>query len=223
MSNSTTISPIIKDIDFQRGCSMAVLLGLIFYNTMNSTIEYETIANNYPEYTVDTAIWVQHIWYFITLVLSIYFWTGVYMIIVFVVLSIFKIKVLNVLKFDTGIFNVMQTIISKGLSGNVLGSLSEMYDERSDKEITLNDVQKMMFSFFSYKDGLIFCAKLLFFSVIISIIFGTYIAPPEKMKSKISRETNIRLFFVTYLASTFLMFIIFAISTNLLSIPGQSK
>jgi hypothetical protein len=210
---------IIKDIEFKRGCSLAAIGGYILYNIINMMIDYDRIAITYPENDDEgNDNWTNHIMYFINITIAIYLWTLLYMILSFIVLFIFKLLILNIIKFDSSIFKKMSDITKSGNASDILFGLSDEYAVKSKNEITIKDLWDMMFSFISYKKGLLFIAKLLVVSILVSIIFASTVAPPQKMKQKKNRNTNLRLFLITQFVVTLFMFVIFLIVNNLLSI-----
>jgi hypothetical protein len=210
---------IVKDMDFKRGCSLAIIGSFILYNIVNMMIDYDKIASSYPENDDDTNIdWKQHTMYFMKITISLYFWTFFYMLLSFVILFIFKILILNIIKFDSNIFKTIQKSATQGNPSDILFSLSKLADDRSSREITISDMWDMIFSFARYKDGISFLVKLFTMSILVAIVFAILVAPPKKMKSKKNRNTNIRLFLITLLFKMIFMFTIFIIVSNLLSI-----
>jgi hypothetical protein len=211
---------IIKDIEFKRGCSLAAIGGYILYNIINMMIDYDRIAITYPENNNEEGDdnWTNHILYFINITIAIYLWTLLYMLLSFIILFIFKLLILNIIKFDSSIFKKMGDITKSGNASDILFGLSDEYAVKSKNEITIKDLWDMMFSFISYKKGLLFIAKLLVVSILVSIIFASVVAPPTKMKQKKNRNTNLRLFLITQFVVTIFMFVIFLIVNNLLSI-----
>ena len=140
------------------------------------------------------------------------------MILSLVLLFIFKILILNIIKFDSGIFKDIQKSGTDGSSTNILQELSAKAIEKGKKEVTTQDLTQMIFSFLGYRKGILFALKLFTVSILVAILFAIVVAPPNKMKTHKQQNANVRLFLITLFTKMLLMFTLFIVVTNLLSI-----